>query len=380
MLLFACQKDDYPVPASPLDPPPFEQTFPIVYQAVVPDGKLPWPQHDPTISQTSYSALLTDLSIINNFGQYQCGDGIGSCYFHDGLDIVLENGTPIFAVEPGVVQANIGGDQYYRSLVVEGLDEPGMGWAYTHIYHFQVAEGATVVQGQFLGRVNFKGLDHIHFSRVRLDDGGSWRNFSDLLNLFPDDFFIFHDDSPPIVLAPFLFYKNRKEERFEHGAVDTVSGQADIVVGMRDPGAYANDFIGTENWGDRLAVRRIEYSSRKDGVTLLDRPSFDFARMEFRFSQNKWLEALTVFKHHLTVDPDHENFNRFVSHYILTNARDSLSGEINPADGHLAWNTLETNGLDEPVFENGLYEIEVRAWDSHGNFASQLDSVFVKNQ
>ena len=375
-LFFGCKKDD-PKP-SPV--PPFEQDFPIVYAAQIPGDKLPWPQHDPTISQGEYEKMVDDLFIINNFGQYQCGDTEGGCYFHDGLDIVLDNGTPIFAVEAGTVRTEMGGNQFYRTLVVEDADEPGMGWAYTHVYFFGVRPGEEVVQGQYLGKVNFQGVEHIHLSRVRLDEGGDWSNYSDLPHLFPDDFFEFKDESPPVIDTPFQFYQNNANLRFEHDGVDTVSGEVDIVVRMRDVGQYANGLLGNNVWGDRLAVRRIEYSILKDGETLLERPSFDFSKMEFRYSQERWQEALTVFKFHLTADPDHSNFNRFLSPYILTNARDSLAGEVLPADADLAWNTLATDGLGAPVFPNGEYKIEVRAWDSHGNFSSATDAVFVKNE
>jgi len=140
-LFTACTKEE-PTPNSP--DPVFEQNFPIEYKATLPAGKLPYPHHNPEYSQEAYDSLVQELFIINNFGLYQCGDAEEDCYFHDGLDFVLPNGTPIFALEAGTVRANIGGNSFFRTLVVEDLDEPSFGWTYTHIYNFSVQAGTEV--------------------------------------------------------------------------------------------------------------------------------------------------------------------------------------------------------------------------------------------
>ena len=374
---FSCNDDDNSPSGNGSD---IEQEFPIVYQAILPDSILPWPHHDPVISQGEYEQLIDDIFIINNYGQYQCGGTKESCYFHDGLDVVLKNGTPVFAVEAGTVKAEIGGNEFYRTLIVEDADEPGMAWAYTHIFFFAPKRGDELEQGQYIGRVNFQGVEHIHLSRIRLVDGGSWDNYSDLMHVYPGDMFEYEDESAPIIETPFLFYENNSDKRFEHGLIDTVFGEVDIVARVRDIGKYANGDVGGGNiWGDRLCVNQIHYKIYKDSEEILHRPSFDFTKMEFRFSQERWREVDVVFKHHLVADSNHINFNRFFSNYIITNARDNLEGEINIEDAMNSWDTQATNELGEPVFPDGLYEIEVSAWDSHGNHSSASSSVFVKN-
>jgi len=63
--------------------------------SILPPSKLPWPHQKPDLDINDYNVLIKDLWIINNFGQYQGGDTKESLYFHDGLDIVLDNGKYI---------------------------------------------------------------------------------------------------------------------------------------------------------------------------------------------------------------------------------------------------------------------------------------------
>ncbi|MEM9821493.1 MAG: M23 family metallopeptidase [Bacteroidota bacterium] len=379
-LMVHCQKEETLPPSSgPNGPPPPEQSFPITYQVDFPEGKFPYPHHDPAYTEEDHQRLIQDVFIINNFGQYQCGDLPEDCYFHDGLDFVLDNGTPIYALQAGTVRANIGGDQYYRSLVVEDLEAPEMAWVYTHVYHFNVAVGERVRKGQFLGRVNFQGIEHIHLTRSRLRSGGAWNNFSDLISLFPDDYFILRDETPPVILHPFHFFKNGTNELIDHGAVDTISGAVDIVVSMRDPGDYTRGWLDNNFYGERLCVKKINYRILHNGEELLSKASFDFSQIEFVFSPDRWREAAIVFKHHDLLEPEAGNFNRFHSHYIITNARDSVSGFIEPSDSELAWNTTATDENGQPLFPNGPYQIEVTAYDTHENATTKTDEVFLQN-
>lgn len=358
-----------------------EQDFPIVYKAELPEGKLPYPHHNPEFSQSEYDGLVNDLFIINNFGLYQCGEEEETCYFHDGLDFVLDNGTPIFALEEGIVRANIGGNSFYRTLIIEDLDEPGFGWAYTHIYDFAVTQDEVVSQGQYLARVNFDGLDHIHLSRTRLKDGGSWEVLEDLINIYPDEYFTFKDITRPIIKIPFHYFRNSTDSVFvSEGLIDTINGKVDIVVSIRDGGAYAGAIIGNSGlWGNRLAVRDISYRILKDGDIVLERPSFDFRKLEFVFHADKWRETMTVFKHRTVLDEDAENNNMFHSHYIITNARDNLVGQVVPEDEANAWNTLELEETGVAKYPNGHYQVEVTAHDSNGNERIISSEVYINN-
>ena len=104
----------YPVNGTPTNPNPD-----ISYTTPPPTGKLPFPQHNPSFTSNQYNNMMSQLWIINNFGLYQGSEQVIYDYFHDGLDIVLDNGTLIYAVEAGYVRSVIN-----STLVIEDKDEP----------------------------------------------------------------------------------------------------------------------------------------------------------------------------------------------------------------------------------------------------------------
>jgi murein DD-endopeptidase MepM/ murein hydrolase activator NlpD len=72
--------------------------------------------------------MQRDLYFANNFGLYQGASGDAeSTYLHDGLDIVMPNGTPIHAVEAGIVRYVDARVENYKSVFVEDADERGAG-------------------------------------------------------------------------------------------------------------------------------------------------------------------------------------------------------------------------------------------------------------
>ena len=101
--------------------------------------------------------------------------------------------------------------------------------------------------------------------------------------------------------------------------------------------------------------------------------------MEFRFHSERWEQTLTVFKPLFILDGEGGSFNMFHSHYIITNADENHQGEIKTQDGDLAWNTAKVDALDQAIYPNGLYTIEVTAHDSNGNETIKTDEVFVQN-
>ncbi len=375
----ACQEEDPRIRV----PIFIEQEFPISYNALVPEGKVPLPHHNPTINQDDADQLTEDLFIINNYGLYQGAEEDESCYFHNALDIILPNATPIFAVEDGIVRANIGGDQYYRTLVIEDLDDISEAWSYTHIFDIAVSPGEIVEKGQFLGVVNFKGLEHIHIGRMKIRNGGSWTNFQDHIYTFPDDFFTLKDTMKPFIKTPFHFFQNHENSPIDNSeTVDTIQGQVDIVVSMRDAGQYSGDVLtgSSEYWGDRLAIRNVYYNIVKDGLVIDQIESFDFRKIELESSPTAWKTTLTAYKHRRILDSDPNNYNMFYSHYVLTHIRPNFEGSIQPEDENLAWDTQQLNDDGTAAYPNGLYEIEVHAFDTNGNEAVQSDLVYIKNQ
>src|SRR5687768_941305 len=115
--------DPGPGPGPGPDPAPVG----IVYRTPPPAGKLPWPHHSPEWEADQYSRVMNNLFIVNNFGLMQASPGGASAYLHSGLDVVLPNGSPIYAVHGGTVVAEIGGNEFYRTLIVEDEARRGQG-------------------------------------------------------------------------------------------------------------------------------------------------------------------------------------------------------------------------------------------------------------
>lgn len=377
-LNLACKEEDPRVRI----PTFIEQEFPITYNATNPDGKLPLPHHNPELNQADADQLTDELFIINNYGLYQGSDTDESCYFHNALDIILPNRTPIFAVEAGIVRANIGGDQYYRTLIVEDLDDISNAWSYTHIFDIAVVPGEIIEKGQFIGVVNFKGLEHIHLGRMKIKNGGIWTNFSDHIYYYPDDYFTLIDTMKPFIKTPFHYFNNNSNTPIDNGEeIDTITGQVDLVVSMRDAGQYSGAVLtgSAEYWGDRLAIRNVYYRILKNGIEIENIESFDFRKIEIESSPVAWKQTLTAYKHRRVLDQDPGNYNMFYSHYVLTHIRDNFEGSISSADEDLAWDTEELNDSGEAKFPDGLYDIEVHAFDTNGNEAVKTDQIYIKN-
>lgn len=377
LLPWGCSKENLRTPDSAFETSCRE---PGPYQINLPAGKLPWPHHAPGLDEAGYQQLQDQLWIVNNFGQYQCGESPEECYFHDGLDIVLDNGTPIYVIESGTLKAIAGNGPYYWSVVVEDKDEPGWAWIYTHIIpEGELKTGDALSKGACLGTVSFQGLEHLHLTRAYLKEGGAWSRFSDWFAVSPDHNFIYTDDSPPLIEAPFYFFRNRSPEQFTRSDTTTVRGEVDIVVGMRDPGQYAHS--KTSLYGDRLCVRSIEYEMFRQGEFLERRTAFDFSQMHFN-RDNLASKVATVFKFHLDMNPGFEtgDWNRFVSHYIITNSNGS--GNLEPGevgDWKNSWNTAAADEQGESLYPDGLYLIRVFAWDYAGNVSVAESTVLVDN-
>lgn len=365
-----------------------------VYRASVPAGKLPWPQHDPDWAQTRYEAMLDSLWVINNFMLYQGAAERETLYLHGGLDVVLPNGTPIFAVEGGTVRARRGPNEFYHTLVVEDEDEPGRGWAYSHVYHFNVREGDRVHQGTRLAVVNFQGLPHVHLDRVRLRPGGDWRNVTDLELSQPDTFFVYRDTEPPVFEGRFRYVRNQTDSAFlaaTPGGTVTVSGDVDVVVGLRDPGHWTRSKTpvgGRIGYGEVHAPSRVEYEVSGAAGVVLRATAFDLSRLTFTRgvfgSGESPRQALTLYQHYSSVRPEpapagSANHGRF-SFYVVTNSSGTARvGELDPADGAHAWRTAERAPEGAPRFPDGEYRVTVRAYDFKGNVAERSETVRVRN-
>lgn len=339
------------------------------YLTPPPVGKLPWPQHDPAFSKVQYQEMMNNLWVNNNFGQYQGGTDPTDIYLHDGLDSILPNGTKIFAIQSGYVKAIIDCGEYYCTLIIEDENNPGYAWSYTHIYYFQVEVGQFVKQGSPLGQIHFHELEHIHLSRLqRISSEKSWSDFSNHQTLSPDSFFSYQDTQPPIIETPFRYFQNESNTLLNN----SLSGDVDIVVGIRDQGEYAHS--KDNGYGDRLAISRIEYRITGNGLSGTWQNSFDFSKLgvvSFLDGMQRNLEQTsTIYKYYYDIPPHNPtstpDYNKIFSYYIITNT-DNTGSLVKNSSWHTA-------GLT-----NGEYTITIRVYDYNRNMREISEVVTLNN-
>jgi len=341
--------------------------------------KLPWPHQPPGLSRSEIEKLSREVWVINNYPLYQADkEGMQPC-IHGGLDIVVDNGTRIYAIKDGWVKAVVHSSVY----VADRQDErPSFGWEYTHLSDIRVEAGDRVKRGTLIGKVNFQGLPHIHLVKV-FSQGGHWGSWHYMCP--PDLHFTCVDTDSPVIKRPFLFYRNDTDERIvpdEAGDV-VLEGDIDIVVGMRDGGQFARS---KENgFGDRLAVAAIDYEIRS-----LDRTegrsrrhhSFDFRILTILSGcdASEFNAGMTrvVYKHTALCDPMQRGGDKAFSYYVITNCPpEGPPRELYPSDRHFCWKTAAVDRGGKRLYPAGRYAIVVTARDFAGNESTAEMSVRV---
>ena len=103
-------------------------------------------------------------SVTNSFG-----DARGGGRRHEGIDIMAPYGTPIYAIEGGVVQKAYANSRGGLSIFLRGRS--GVEYFYAHQSANLVSTGQAVVAGQVIGRVGTSGnaagsAPHLHFEKL----------------------------------------------------------------------------------------------------------------------------------------------------------------------------------------------------------------------
>jgi len=246
-----------------------------------------------------------------------------------------------------------------------------------------------VAAGQLLATVRFQGLEHLHLSRYLLPPGGRWDRVGTLHYVQPDTFFHYRDSQPPVfAVDPVRYFPNDQDTPFPPGRPTVVSGDVDIVVGVRDPGEHATGGPTTGRSAptdNRLAVSRLEYDLVAPGGDTLRLKSWDFGRLALGPRERAGADqhqAETVSRYYPlmfsgTAPPWWETK---ISFYNLTNIPpQGRTGVFDPADRALAWRTAGRDAAGRPRFSNGDYVLTVRAYDFKGNVAATSDTVRVRN-
>ena len=376
-------------------PPTVDPGTTPAYGVRPPEGYLPWPQHNPSFSQAEYDAMMNNVFILNNFALYQAAnDSRTSMYLHNGLDIVLANGTPIYAVAPGVVRGTTGTGPSYLSLIVEDEGRPGWAWIYTHVQpDSTMRPGTRVHQGTRVATVSFEGIQHVHLTRTFLAPGGAWLDTYAENDVDPTPFFFYEDTEAPSIETPFYYFLNESTRMLPRGSPTLVSGAIDIVAGVRDGGKYAKGRVpgwpANVIYGDRNAPKRISISiasAEEPQRVLWSQVALDLSNIYLNLRRGFGLQdpdrVSTVYAYRPETNPDYpRDNNASFSYFYLTN-RSRASGLMNieVTDGQPAWDTAAVDASGRPLFHDGEYVITVTASDWKGNTRSAQDRVVVLNR
>jgi murein DD-endopeptidase MepM/ murein hydrolase activator NlpD len=366
-----------PAPANE-EPPPV-LTFPYDEKAV---EKLRWPHEPPGLAPEASEKLNRDVWVINNFPLYQADEAGRWRYFHGGLDIVLNNGTKIYAIKDGWVKS-----LRHSSVIIADAENDAAcyGWQYTHLGNFQVAVGEFVKKGKWIGSIDFQGLAHLHLTKV-FSEGRYWGSWS--YSCAPDAHFAYVDEEPPVIRKPFLFFANNSDDPIRPSPSGTVTlrGAVDIVVGMRDGGRFAHS--QESRFGDRLGVARIEYKIvplAGDVKREFQMQSFDFRKLKIKtgYYAREYGTELTkvVYKDWRLAEPTRASGDKTLSYYVITNCpQGEPPKELSIRHRDCCWNTAESDGAGKPVFPDGPYNVAVTAFDFAGNSSTETMTVQVANR
>ena len=363
----------------PVLPPPAI----VEYKFKLPPGKLAWPHLSPELTQDEYEKSLDSIWIINNCGEFQGGNNPADTAteddLHDGLDIVVSRkGTHLFAVEAGYVIGASGG-----VVTISNKAEPSaieaIEWVYVHVANYQVRVGQQVSQGQYLADEAFDGLDHVHLMRRVAGQGWNALPYEADPTTF-ENLFEYRDTEPPIIDSVFYFFRNNSNDRIRSqpdGSM-VLSGDIDIVVGMREVGEYAHSHdTRLGQFGDRLAVTGAKCCITGTGTQTIEDFGFDFRTLNFAPPPGKRI-ASTMYKPHWLLSSDSSWTKRF-SYYVLSNFDGTKSTLLRNIDPNNCWRTTMVENSGARRFPNGSYTITVTAWDAAGNEASASTTVEVTN-
>lgn len=112
---------------------------------------------------TGYAYPLTNYLLSSPYG-YRTSPISGAGELHDGLDMAIACGTPVYATKAGTVISAQSDGGYGLRIMVAHSD--GITSGYAHLSAMNVVVGQTVEQGQMIGEVGSTGAStgcHLHF-------------------------------------------------------------------------------------------------------------------------------------------------------------------------------------------------------------------------
>ena len=144
-------------------------------------GRRNIPNSSGFIRPTSYGRIDNDG--LSAFG-YRWHPVTGAYTFHEGVDITISYGEPVFAVAAGTVEyTDVWGAGGNTVIIYHNVNGYAYSTFYLHLSSFNVNVGDTVTQGQQIGRVGSTGRStgpHLHFQMI--SGHGTYYSHSQLID------------------------------------------------------------------------------------------------------------------------------------------------------------------------------------------------------
>jgi hypothetical protein len=297
----------------------------------------------------------------------------GNCtpVLHPGIDILIPDGTPVYAIKSGYVKYldMLTPHETQWCIVIgdsSGTEECAA-WAYVHLDSSSIPHsvGDTIVAGQFLGNIVVwpqPEWDHLHFGEissqgdsVAWNDKNQWRYLSNALNRLDPAF----DPDPPVIefaygSQVFAFVTNNSDSYFSTGS--PINGNVDIVC-------KAYDVINDDNF--ETIPYRIDFQISGDTIIPWTN-AFCFVGEVFT-AETRWYTDV-IYKDDATCNTQGD-YNGREFYFNLTNTDGDSVVELGDKD--YSWQTS--------YFHNGQYTVSARAYDAYGNMAMESMDVSVEN-
>ncbi len=300
--------------------------------------------------------------------QYCAGD-----YIHIALDFLQPAGTPVTAVDSGYVAEIVSEPSHrYDHFTITTRRDGNRGWSYEHVDSrtFTFRQGDFVERGQVLGKIaefainGRRGGDHLHLCYVSFARDASGRGNAHSL-LDPLYCFEWKDTEAP-TLAPLLFVPDGGTEPLEADpqGVVTVHGRVDILAAIADVAYRGQSAV----FGVPVVMLSIS-----DGTHTMQRLVLDH-----RGDVGDWKQTTPLY---LSLSEARRLFTIGGAGYwqALRVTKTDGDGKITPQDATKCWDTMERDLTGKPLWPDGVYSVNVYAWDIAGNRGVAGAKVQVRN-
>lgn len=165
---------------------------------------------------------LESITVNSLFGLRDITIGDKTYWWHNGIDLQADSGTPVYAVKQGTVKVTVDNKDSYGIYIA--IDHGKFGTLYAHLSSYAVSEGQTINAGDIVGYTGQTGAvtaPHLHFE-IRVCE---YENFWDRCSC--DSSVFMRGVDPKIYLDDFI-------ERTSNISVDAAINVVKKSAGLED--------------------------------------------------------------------------------------------------------------------------------------------------